>query len=75
MASPGGAPPPPAPAYELPDPPRHAVEPKRCLFCNVVLTGRWKRCGGCRAAYFCSRDHFEAAWPAHAAACLVVQER
>jgi TPR repeat protein len=75
MASPGGAPPPPAPAYELPYPPRHAAEPKRCLFCNVVLTGRWKRCGGCRAAFFCSRDHFEAAWPAHAAACLVVQER
>jgi TPR repeat protein len=77
-----GAPPPPPPPppstpapYELPDPPRHHADPKRCLFCGVVLTGKWKRCGGCRSEYFCSRDHFEAAWPAHAAACLVVQER
>jgi hypothetical protein len=40
-----------------------------------VLTGKWKRCGGCRSEYFCSREHFEAAWPIHSAACLVVQER
>jgi len=66
--------PPPAP-YELPDPPRHHADPKRCLFCGVELSGRWKRCGGCHAAFFCSRDHFEAAWPAHSAACTLVQER
>jgi hypothetical protein len=40
-----------------------------------VLTGTWKRCAGCRAVFACSNDHFERAWPAHRAACLVVQER
>ena len=28
------------------------IGPKTCLFCGVVLTGKWKRCGGCRAEYF-----------------------
>jgi len=51
------------------------VGPKTCLFCGAALAGRWKRCGGCRAEYFCSREHFEAAWPAHAAACTLVQAR
>ena len=56
-------------------PPREPAGPKRCLFCGVVLTGRWKRCGGCHAEFFCSNEHFVAAWPRHAAACNLVRER
>ena len=79
----GGAPPPsppppappPPPPRELPYVRRHDVDAKACGYCGVVLAGKWKRCGGCHDTYYCSRAHFEAHWPEHAAHCNAVRER
>ena len=80
-------PPPPPPAASSsssssspPPPPSAAsVHPlasgKSCGYCFGPLLGRWKRCGGCKLAYYCSLEHALANWAAHKPACLAEQAR
>jgi hypothetical protein len=53
-------------------PPTHpAALGKSCALCGADFSGgkRLMRCGGCRAAHYCSREHQAAHWDAHARDC------
>ena len=43
---------------------------KSCALCLGALPLRFKRCGGCKLAFYCSVDHAVANWEAHKPACL-----
>ena len=48
---------------------------KSCGFCDGLLFGRWKRCGGCKSVFYCCAEHAVAHWPAHREACQAEQAR
>ena len=48
---------------------------KSCALCLGALPLRFKRCGGCKLAFYCSVDHAVANWEAHKPACLAEQAR
>jgi TPR repeat protein len=53
-------------------PPTHpAAAGKSCALCGADFSNgkRLMRCGGCRAAHYCSREHQAAHWDAHAREC------
>jgi TPR repeat protein len=50
---------------------------KTCALCGADFSGgkRLMRCGGCRAAHYCSREHQAAHWNAHARDCAAEVSR
>jgi hypothetical protein len=61
----------------LPPPPRRTDKGRRCAGCNrngEGLYNKMKKCGRCKAAYYCCANHQRLHWPEHKLACAKTGE-
>jgi hypothetical protein len=49
--------------------PQNVVLIDTCLVCRIACAGKPNRCGACRVAVYCSKEHQVADWPRHKPVC------